>query len=62
MGAGVILRSEHGRIEGVTTAASIWATAAVGIAVGAGLYIIGAFAAVLTGTILAIRTYKDDSP
>ena len=60
VGAGVILRSEHGRIEGVTTAASIWATAAVGIAVGTGLYIIGTFAAILTGTILAIRMYKDN--
>ncbi len=61
VGAGVILRSEQGRIEGVTTAASIWATAAVGIAIGTGLYIIGAFTAVLTGTILAIRMYKDES-
>lgn len=61
VGAGVIIRSEKGRIEGVTTAASIWATAAVGIAIGTGLYIIGTFAAVLAGTILAVRVYKDDS-
>lgn len=61
VGAGVILRSEQGRIEGVTTAASIWATAAVGIAIGTGLYIIGTFTAVLAGTILAIRMHKDDS-
>ena len=59
VGAGVIIRAEKGRVEGVTTAASIWATAAVGIAVGAGMYIIGAFTAVLTGTILAVRMHKE---
>lgn len=61
VGAGVILRSEKGRVEGVTTAASIWATAAVGIAIGAGLYIIGTFTAFLIGTILAIRKFIDPS-
>ncbi len=61
VGAGVIMRAEKGRIEGVTTAASIWATAAVGIAIGTGLYIIGAFTAVLAGTILAFRIQKDKS-
>ena len=55
VGAGVILRSETGRIEGVTTAASIWATAAVGVAIGTGLYLVGIFAAVLSGTIMAVR-------
>ena len=55
VGAGVILRSEEGRVEGVTTAASIWATAAVGVAIGTGLYIVGAFTAVLAGTIMAFR-------
>ncbi len=55
VGAGVILRSETGRIEGVTTAASIWSTAAVGVAIGTGLYIIGTFTAILAGTIMAVR-------
>jgi putative Mg2+ transporter-C (MgtC) family protein len=61
IGAGVILRSETGRIEGVTTAASIWATAAVGVAIGTGLYIIGTFTAILAGTILAVRMFKSNS-
>lgn len=61
IGAGVIIRSEKGRIEGVTTAASIWATASVGVAIGTGLYIIGTFTAILAGTILAIRMFKSNS-
>lgn len=37
LGAGAILRhSESGQIEGLTTAASIWLTAAIGVAVGMG--------------------------
>jgi putative Mg2+ transporter-C (MgtC) family protein len=37
VGAGAILKSEsHERVHGLTTAASVWLTAAVGMAVGAG--------------------------
>lgn len=38
LGAGVILK-KGGRLSGVTTAATIWATAAVGTALGCGFYI-----------------------
>jgi putative Mg2+ transporter-C (MgtC) family protein len=38
LGAGVILKSGN-RLTGVTTAATIWTTAAVGVAIGAGFYI-----------------------
>jgi putative Mg2+ transporter-C (MgtC) family protein len=41
LGAGVILR-ESGHVIGLTTAAIIWLTAAVGTAVGAGYYILAA--------------------
>ncbi len=37
LGAGVILR-ERGRVIGITTAATIWFTAAVGMAIGGGYY------------------------
>jgi len=37
IGAGAILRKE-GRVEGTTTAAGLWAVAAVGVTVGIGLY------------------------
>jgi putative Mg2+ transporter-C (MgtC) family protein len=37
LGAGVILR-DRGRIVGITTAATIWLTAALGMAIGGGFY------------------------
>ena len=46
LGAGVIYR--HGNVvKGLTTAAGVWATAAIGLAVGAGLYTLGVAVAVL---------------
>lgn len=41
IGAGVILKGSD-RISGVTTAATIWLTAAVGIAIGSGFYLVAA--------------------
>lgn len=41
LGAGVVMRSE-GRVRGITTAASIWVTAAIGLALGLGMYTLGA--------------------
>ncbi|MEZ5103162.1 MAG: MgtC/SapB family protein [Draconibacterium sp.] len=40
LGAGAILKF-GGNVKGLTTAASIWAMAALGLAVGAGMYLIG---------------------
>jgi putative Mg2+ transporter-C (MgtC) family protein len=51
LGAGVILQM-HRRVIGLTTAAGIWAAAAVGMAVGGGLYIIGVGAAVAIFAVL----------
>jgi putative Mg2+ transporter-C (MgtC) family protein len=51
IGAGVIFHRQGGIVEGLTTAATIWAVAAIGLAVGAGLYIISA---VTTAIVLAI--------
>ena len=42
LGAGLIFRNGLA-VKGLTTAAGVWATAAVGMAVGAGLYFIGLF-------------------
>ena len=39
LGAGAIIRREGGAVEGLTTAATIWMVAAIGLAAGAGLYI-----------------------
>ena len=55
LGGGAIVR--HGlTVKGVTTAASIWATASVGVAIGAGSYVLGVGGAVLTvGTLFGLR-------
>jgi putative Mg2+ transporter-C (MgtC) family protein len=50
VGAGVIFK-EGVSIQGLTTAASVWATAAIGLLFGAGDYAAGALA---TGAVLAI--------
>ena len=51
LGAGaIIFRSSDGYIAGLTTAATIWSVAGIGVAVGAGLYI----AAVITTAIILI--------
>ena len=51
LGAGAIMRRGEGHIEGLTTAATIWVMASVGLATGAGLYLISA---VTTAIILII--------
>ena len=51
IGAGTILHSE-GRIEGVTTAASIWACTMIGIAAGAGYFVVLTVTLVLTVLVL----------
>jgi len=50
--AGVIFRQPSGT-DGLTTAAGLWATAAIGIAVGAKLYFIAIFTTLLALLILA---------
>ena len=42
LGAGVIFKN-GGSVRGLTTAAGIWATSAIGLCFGAGMYIVGAF-------------------
>jgi putative Mg2+ transporter-C (MgtC) family protein len=55
LGGGAIVR--HGlTVKGLTTAASIWATASVGVAVGAGRYLLGVGGAPLVSfTLLGLR-------
>ncbi len=52
LGAGAILRKGRS-VHGLTTAASIWAVAAVGLAAGAGLYLASASTTLLILIILA---------
>jgi putative Mg2+ transporter-C (MgtC) family protein len=51
LGAGAIIRGDQGIVAGLTTAATIWAVAAIGLAAGTGLYIL---AAVTAGLVLII--------
>jgi putative Mg2+ transporter-C (MgtC) family protein len=51
IGAGVIIR-DRGGVHGLTTAATIWLVASVGIAVGAGFYFLAGATAILSIAIL----------
>ncbi|MBQ4596151.1 MAG: MgtC/SapB family protein [Firmicutes bacterium] len=50
LGAGIIF-IQRGTIQGLSTAAGMWATSAIGMAIGAGMYILGAFSAILVYVI-----------
>ena len=54
IGGGVIFRGQRGEeVAGLTTAATIWVTAAIGLAAGAGMYLVSVIAtAVITGILL----------
>ncbi|MCR5136854.1 MAG: MgtC/SapB family protein [Oscillospiraceae bacterium] len=56
LGAGVIFKRE-GLVRGLTTAAGIWITAAIGLAVGAGMILIGMFTTLVV-CILQILMHK----
>ncbi len=56
LGAGVIF-VRNASIKGLTTAAGIWATAGVGIAIGSGMYLIGVFSTALM-IVLQILLHK----
>ena len=51
IGAGSII-AEKGRVQGITTAASLWCMAAIGLAVGVGAYVLAVISTVLVFVIL----------
>jgi putative Mg2+ transporter-C (MgtC) family protein len=53
LGAGVIFKNGS-TVRGLTTAAVLWFSACVGLAVGAGMYVIGVFAALVTLLLLVV--------
>jgi putative Mg2+ transporter-C (MgtC) family protein len=61
LGAGAILK-ERGNIEGLTTAASMWATAAIGMAVGLGGWLVAMLVTLIVWFVLAIlvKTHGED--
>ncbi len=56
LGAGVILKDEN-RISGITTATTIWMTAALGMAVGAGYELLSICATVIVMIVLVLLIY-----
>jgi putative Mg2+ transporter-C (MgtC) family protein len=55
IGAGAIIRGgREGVIAGLTTAATIWAVAGIGLAAGAGLYLVAVVATLLILLVLII--------
>jgi putative Mg2+ transporter-C (MgtC) family protein len=53
LGAGVVFKDEN-RVSGLTTAATIWAVSAIGMAVGGGFYIIAFITSALVLLILSL--------
>ena len=55
IGAGIIFR-ENNRVVGITTAAIVWVTAGLGMAIGAGYYIIALYSFLVAGLSLVVLT------
>jgi len=59
LGAGTIIRDREG-VRGLTTAASLWMVAAIGLAVGCGFNNAAIFSTVLTLIVLFLLRYFED--
>lgn len=57
LGAGIILKSEQGLVQNLTTAASIWFSASIGMAIGFGWYAIAVLAALFSALVPRIPSY-----
>ena len=57
LGAGTILHRDHSQVTGLTTAAGLWTTASIGLAIGVGAYWIAAlaFAIMMITVVVLIR-------
>lgn len=60
LGAGTILLKGHFEITGLTTAAGLWATAAVGLTIGIGYYAVAIIAAMLIFAVNALLTKTEE--
>ena len=59
LGAGVVLHS-HGFVLGLTTAATIWVVAGVGMALGSGMYLVALFATAMSLLTLYFLSFVED--
>jgi putative Mg2+ transporter-C (MgtC) family protein len=55
--AGGVIFTARGHVRGLTTAAGVWVTAAIGVLVGMGFFVVAAFGAVATLIVLALFRY-----
>ena len=60
LGAGTIVVTRHNQIKGLTTAAGLWASAGVGLALGIGFYEAAIAGAVVIFITLTILSYLDN--
>lgn len=60
LGAGTIIVTRHNQIKGLTTAAGLWAAAAVGLATGIGFYEAAIIGAVVIFFTLSVLSNLDD--
>ena len=58
LGAGVIFRGDN-HVNGITTAATIWAVAAVGMGIGGGYYFAAAYASFFIMVVLALLPFLE---
>ena len=56
LGAGVIFKN-NGAVKGLTTAAGLWVTAGIGLAIGTGMFAVGVFCTVLVA-LLQVLMHK----
>ncbi|MBM3245893.1 MAG: MgtC/SapB family protein [Candidatus Omnitrophica bacterium] len=59
LGAGAIIR-DRGGVKGLTTAASLWVVAGIGLAIGCGFYLGGIFTTLLALVALFLLRYFED--
>jgi putative Mg2+ transporter-C (MgtC) family protein len=59
LGAGVIFRGTETRISGITTAATIWAVAAIGMGIGAGYYFAAGAASLIIIFVLSALPWAE---
>jgi putative Mg2+ transporter-C (MgtC) family protein len=55
LGAGIIFRGPNGASRGLTTAATIWCTAAVGVAVGLNMFVIAIVATAVLYSLISLH-------
>ncbi|MBN2458863.1 MgtC/SapB family protein [Candidatus Woesearchaeota archaeon] len=61
LGAGIIMQHK-GSVRGVTTAATVWMSAAIGMAIGFGWYMLAVIATLLAFSVLRLPHFGEHGP